>query len=104
MTPLEKLKQLDNIFPSPETWIQKVMRKGEARCFIQAMHECHIFGFEEYTGEVDKAYEAILKATGAPRGNIGAIWNDAPERTFKDVKRIIYKAIALVKEEANGTP
>ena len=91
---LDKLRLLDNCFPTPETWVKFRGRVGDSRCLVIAMADCNI--------SHGKAFEAILKVTGAQKGRIGSGWNDDPGRTFEDVKNAIHNAISLMENE-NGS-
>jgi hypothetical protein len=94
---------LEKLGPNGENWIQgteNVMRHGDKFCAWTAIYNAHNPPvFSSLSQEEHSRYLGLFGFESHP-----ALyrWNDAPERTFSEVKAAFERAIELAKAAEGG--
>lgn len=97
MTALQILvKVRDEILTGPEKWCKASTIDVDARatCLLLAVHHTNRPG-----NDADEALAALRKHCG---GNSVIRFNDAPETTFADIRRVLSSAISDLEKEAHA--
>ncbi len=110
-TPLEVLRRMDALLDSPEKWTRFTYAADSDSCLVPpsspaAVCWCLRGLVRRFTIDYKHTEFLILKALepqiGWTRnGSEIARWQDAPERTFPEIKAALARAIKLAEEQAH---
>jgi hypothetical protein len=84
---LADLDALDAFFSDETKWRKDVERIFEGRCLVLGAQDVCGPGWTDVAGALQET--AGIKKQGVMLGVALGWWNDAPERTFADVKKLI---------------
>ena len=96
-------KALELLGPNGEHWCKERYFNGNKMCMQGATRRASLYADDSgFTSAL--CTNALLKAVPDCEGNPIARWNDAPERTWPEVKAAFEKAIGLAEADSTNSP